>query len=100
MALEWFEESPWFHKVVSFCTREDTDKETHKSFACKLIFDFGFTLLIELVNLRDVFLCAMISSATGDPSVCLALTLTKIAFPQVLQSSEDSPYAGLGNVHL
>ena len=25
-----------FLRVVSFCTREDTDKETHKSFACKV----------------------------------------------------------------
>ena len=95
-------------RIVSFCTREDTEEETHKSLACKvqlssfviinhiicpstkkvrklslamlrfdamvlreclerthnfklqLIFDFGFTLLLQLINLRDVFLCALV----------------------------------------
>ena len=34
-------------------------ERTH-NFKLQLIFDFGFTLLLQLINLRDVFLCALV----------------------------------------
>ena len=34
-------------------------ERTHH-FKLQLIFDFGFTLLLQLINLRDVFLCALV----------------------------------------
>ena len=34
--------------------------EKTQNFKLQLIFDFGFTLLLQLINLRDVFLCALV----------------------------------------
>ena len=45
-------------RFVAMVLRECLER-TH-NFKLQLIFDFGFTLLLQLINLRDVFLCALV----------------------------------------
>ena len=100
--LAWLEQSPWLHKTLTFCTggKPEDSQNKPKGLACSLIFDFGVDVLLMVVHLRDLVVCALVTSATGDPGVCLALLLTKLAFPGVLDNEDSLPYVGLGNVHL
>jgi len=45
-------------RFVAMVLRECLER-TH-NFILQLIFDFGFTLLLQLINLKDVFLCALV----------------------------------------
>ncbi len=43
--------------------------------------NFGLTLLIKLVVLRDLGLCALATLVTGETRLCLALVLSKLVWP-------------------
>ena len=91
------ESSPWWHETMTFCTKSKTERYSPKSLACSLIIDFGLTILIELIFFKDLLLCAGTVYLTGDSNLCLALYVSKLAFPSWF--SADTPWLA-DNVHL
>ena len=91
------EQNPWWHTLLAFC-QTSTEQFSPKSFACTIIADFGLTLLIKLVFLRDLMICAGMTLLTGDTNICLAFYISKLAFPGWL-GDYDTPWI-VHNVHL
>ena len=91
------ETNPWWHKMLTFC-QTSADQFGPKSFACSFLADFGLTLLIKLVFLRDLLICGGLTVVTGDTNLCLAFYISKLAFPGWL-GDYDTPWI-VHNVHL
>ena len=91
------ERSPWWHSLLTFC-QTASQQFGPKSLACSIIADFGLTLLIKIVFLRDLVVCAGLTALTGDTNLCLALYISKLAFPGWL-GDYDTPWID-HNVHL
>ena len=95
--FDLIESNPWWHETMTFCTQAKTEKFSPKSLACSLIIDFGLTILIELLFFKDLLICAGLMFVTGDTNLCLALYVSKLAFPEWY--SQDTPWLA-SNVHL
>ena len=91
------ERSPWWHRLLTFC-QTTTKQFDPQSLACSIVADFGLTLLIKLVFLRDLLVCAVLTALTGDTNICLAFYISKLAFPGWL-GDYDTPWIA-HNVHL
>ena len=94
---EFIEKNPWWHEQIAFCTQSATERFSPKSLACSLIIDFGLTILIELIFMKDLVICTGLMYLTGDTSLCLALYVSKLVYPNWY--SQDTPWMA-NNVHL
>merc|ERR1712130_562871 len=94
---EFIEKNPWWHENLAFCTQSQTERFSPKSLACSLLIDFGLTILIELIFMKDLVICTGLLYLTGDTSLCLALYVSKLAFPTWY--SQNTPWMA-NNVHL
>ena len=96
------ETNPWWHRAMAFCSFTEEEKELDgfgpKFFMCSLIMDFGLTILMKLVFLRDLTICGGITFLTGDTNLCLAYYISKLAFPG-WTGDRETPFLA-HNVHL
>jgi len=95
--FELIESNEWWHETMTFCTKAKTERFSPKSLACSLIIDFGLTILIELLFFKDLVICSGLMYLTGDTTLCLALYVSKLAYPDWY--SQNTPWMA-NNVHL
>ena len=92
------ETSPWWHRGLAWCSSHEVATYGAEDAACSLLLDLGLTLVSRLAALRALAVCAALTLATGDSGLCLALVISKLAFPGWAGDTETSWLAN--NVHL
>ena len=93
------ESHPWWHGAVTFCTNHGKPEFDANYFVCNVVFDLGLTIFMKLVFLRDLVVCTILTAISGDLNICLAMYITKLAFPGLIDGDRETPWI-TNNVHL
>ena len=98
LLLRAVESSPWWHRGLAWCSSQEVATYGPEDAACSLLLDLGLTLVSRLAALRELMVCAALTLAAGDSGLCLALVISKLAFPG-WAGDGDTPWLA-NNVHL